>query len=30
VLHACHKVEQALACDAALSGAVRQLSADLA
>jgi chromosomal replication initiator protein len=30
VLHACRKVEQALARDAALSGAVRQLQADLA
>jgi chromosomal replication initiator protein len=30
VLHACRKVEQALAQDAALSGAVRQLHADLA
>jgi chromosomal replication initiator protein len=30
VLHACHKVEQALARDANLSGAVRQLHADLA
>ena len=30
VLHACRKVEQALARDAALSGAVRQLHADLA
>jgi chromosomal replication initiator protein len=29
VLHACRKVEQALARDAALSGAVRQLHADL-
>jgi chromosomal replication initiator protein len=30
VLHACHKVEQALTHDAVLSGAVRQLHADLA
>jgi chromosomal replication initiator protein len=30
VLHACHKVEQVLARDAVLSGAVRQLHADLA
>jgi chromosomal replication initiator protein len=30
VLHACRKVEQALAQDASLSGAVRQLHADLA
>jgi chromosomal replication initiator protein len=30
VLHAVRKVEQALAHDAALSGAVRQLQADLA
>jgi hypothetical protein len=30
VLHACRKVEQALAHDIALSGAVRQLHADLA
>jgi chromosomal replication initiator protein len=30
VLHACRKVEQALACDSALSGAIRQLHADLA
>ena len=30
VLHACRKVEEALAHDAALSGAVRQLHADLA
>jgi chromosomal replication initiator protein len=30
VLHACRKVEQALARDAALSGAVRQLHADIA
>src|SRR5262249_37843500 len=30
VLHACRKVEQALSSDAALSGAVRQLQADLA
>ena len=30
VLHACRKVEQALAFDASLSGAVRQLHADLA
>jgi chromosomal replication initiator protein len=30
VLHACRKVEQAMACDAALSGAVRRLHADLA
>jgi chromosomal replication initiator protein len=30
VLHACRKVEQAMARDAALSGAVRQLRADLA
>jgi chromosomal replication initiator protein len=30
VLHACRKVEKALACDARLSGAVRQLHADLA
>ncbi len=29
VLHACRKVEQALARDTALSGAVRQLHADL-
>jgi chromosomal replication initiator protein len=30
VLHACRKVEQAITEDAALSGAVRQLHADLA
>jgi chromosomal replication initiator protein len=30
VLHACRKVERALSCDAALSGAVRRLHADLA
>jgi chromosomal replication initiator protein len=30
VLHACRKVEQALARDVSLSGAVRQLHADLA
>ncbi|MGH7226914.1 MAG: helix-turn-helix domain-containing protein, partial [Gemmataceae bacterium] len=30
VLHACRKVEQALAHDAGLCGAVRQLHADLA
>ena len=30
VLHACRKVEQALAADPVLSGAVRQLHADLA
>jgi chromosomal replication initiator protein len=30
VLHACRKVEAALACDVTLSGAVRQLHADLA
>jgi chromosomal replication initiator protein len=30
VLHACRKVEQALGCDATLSGAVRRLHADLA
>jgi chromosomal replication initiator protein len=30
VLHACHKVEQAMARDAALSGAVQRLHADLA
>ena len=29
VLHACRKVEQALASDAGLSGAIRQLHADL-
>jgi chromosomal replication initiator protein len=29
VLHACRKVEQALTCDAVLSGAVRQLHAEL-
>jgi chromosomal replication initiator protein len=29
VLHACRKVEQALTCDVTLSGAVRQLHADL-
>jgi chromosomal replication initiator protein len=30
VLHACRKVERALACDAVLSGAVRQVRAELA
>jgi chromosomal replication initiator protein len=30
VLHACRKVEQALSRDVSLSGAVRQLHADLA